>query len=56
MPIKSEWVVAPHEGVAWQSHDEIKTEIKVRFERDNAPMIWRKNTNNEYEKIFVVWW
>lgn len=56
MPTKSEWVIKPHDQVAWKSHFEIMIDIDLRLLKENAPMIWLKNANTELEKLFVVWW
>lgn len=56
LPSKSEWVIAPHDQVAWKSHPEIVDEIKARLLKENAPMLWLKNAEAEFEKLFVVWW
>ena len=56
IPIKSEWVIKPNEEVPWKSYEEILMEVKLKLDEKRAPMIWRKNTKNEFEKFFVVWW
>ena len=56
MPTKSEWVIDPNELVAWKSHVEIMADVNQRLAKENAPMIWRRNSKTEFEKIFVVWW
>jgi len=56
IPFKSQWVIAPHEGVPWQSHRNTLMEINLRMLKENAPMVWMKKTNGELHKFFVVWW
>ena len=56
IPYKSEWVVAPHSNVVWTTHFETLLEINLRLIKQNAPMVWMKKSENEYEKFFVVWW
>ncbi len=56
IPRKSEWVINPNEETSWKSHQEILIEIKQKLAEKRAPMVWRKNVENEYEKFFVVWW
>jgi hypothetical protein len=56
VPYKSEWVVAPHEEVRWQAHFETLMDINLRMLKENAPMVWMKKSEREFEKFFVVWW
>lgn len=56
IPYKLEWVVLPHNDVPWQSHFEISMEINLRMIKENAPMVWIKKSDEEFEKFFVVWW
>ena len=56
MPTKSEWVIQPNDEVAWKSHFEIMKDINLRLLKENAPMVWLKNSNAEFKKLFVVWW
>ncbi|MGB5556010.1 MAG: DUF1853 family protein [Flavobacteriaceae bacterium] len=56
IPFKTEWVIAPHSAVNWTSHHETLLEIKLRIRTKNAPMLWIKKSETEFEKFFVVWW
>lgn len=56
IPVKSEWVIAPHENVHWSSHFDVLAEIKLRMLKENAPMIWMRRSETEFEKFFIVWW
>ncbi len=56
LPTKSEWIIEPNDHVAWKSHVEIMMEINLRLVKERAPMVWLKNANGEFEKLFVVWW
>lgn len=56
MPTKSEWVIAPHDQVAWKSHSEILSEVGPSLLQERAPMLWVKKSDTEFEKLFVVWW
>ncbi|SIS74734.1 hypothetical protein SAMN05421766_103789 [Zobellia uliginosa] len=56
IPIKSEWVIAPHNNVDWSSHSEILEEVRLRIENTSAPMVWLKKSDRQFEKLFVVWW
>ena len=56
IPFKTQWVVAPHAQVEWTSHYETLLEINLRLIKQNAPMVWMKKSETEFEKFFVVWW
>lgn len=56
IPSKKEWIIAPHNGVRWNSHYKTLLEINLRLLKENAPMVWLKKAEDEFEKFFVVWW
>lgn len=56
IPYKSQWVLEPHTAVEWTSHFEVLLEINLRLLKQNAPMVWMKKSETEFEKFFVVWW
>lgn len=56
LPIKSQWVIAPHAEVPWMNHYETLMEVNLRMVRENAPLLWIKWPDNRLEKLFVVWW
>jgi len=56
IPFKTQWVIAPHAQVVWTSHYETLLEINLRLIKQNAPMVWMKKSETEFEKFFVVWW
>ncbi len=56
IPIKSEWVIEPHVDVLWQSYDEIMSPVLLSLKNQFAPMLWLKNADSQFEKIFLVWW
>lgn len=56
IPYKSEWVVPPHYHVLWKSHFEILMDLHLRMIKENAPMIWLRKSDTEFQKFFVVWW
>jgi len=56
IPFKSEWVIAHHTEVQWRTHFETLMEINLRMLKENAPMVWMKKSETEFEKFFVVWW
>ncbi|WP_299534175.1 DUF1853 family protein [Ulvibacterium sp.] len=56
IPFKSEWVVVPHKDVPWSSHHQILMELNLGMLSKNAPMVWMKKPNGQFDKFFVVWW
>ncbi|WP_273566762.1 DUF1853 family protein [Maribacter halichondriae] len=56
IPYKSEWVMAPHAAVHWSSHHETLLEVNLSMHMENAPMVWMKKSETEFEKFFVVFW
>lgn len=56
IPAKSEWVVEPHTEVQWQDHIQVIMKINLQMRNENAPMVWMKKSDTEFEKFFVVWW
>ena len=54
IPFKSQWVLEPHTNVEWKPHFETLLEINLRLLKQNAPMVWMKKSETEYEKFFVV--
>lgn len=56
IPSKSEWVIEPNDHVAWKSHFEIMIDLNLILLKELAPMVWLKNSNSEFKKLFVVWW
>jgi len=56
IPFKSEWVLEPHIHVKYLSHFKTLLEINLRMLKENAPMVWMKKSETEFEKFFVVWW
>jgi hypothetical protein len=56
IPYKSQWVIEPHIEVEWTPHFETIVDINLRLLKHNAPMVWMKKSETEFEKFFVVWW
>ncbi|WP_446051256.1 DUF1853 family protein [Zobellia laminariae] len=56
IPSKSEWVIPPHKKVRWSSHFETLMEVNLHTLNQNAPMLWMKKSDTEFQKFFVVWW
>jgi uncharacterized protein len=56
IPTKKEWLVAPHNQVNWKNYDAIIIDISSLHSNFQSPMIWLKNSCNQIEKAFIVWW
>ncbi len=56
IPYKNEWPVKPNNSANWTSYIEVLLEINLRMIKKNAPMVWRKRKDGQFEKFFVVWW
>lgn len=56
IPNKSQWVIKPHDKVEWTTLFETLMEINLRMLKENAPMVWMKKSETDFEKFFVVWW
>jgi len=54
IPMKSEWVIEPHDDVKWNSYFKACTNINQHILKENAPMVWLRKADAEYEKFFVV--
>lgn len=54
IPIKSEWVIEPHDRVQWKPHFETLTNINTHILKENAPMVWLRKSDTEFEKFFVM--
>ena len=53
---KHEWPVKPNNNVSWISYYEVLLEVNIRMIKEQAPLLWRKKSDTEFEKIFIVWW
>jgi hypothetical protein len=56
LPSKLEWLLDPHNGVDWVSHNDILDMISSGLENKNSPLIWMKLSDISMEKLFIVWW
>lgn len=55
-PKKLDWPVDASCNEEWYTYVQIKEQILELFEKEKSPLIWRKKSNKEYERFFVVWW
>lgn len=56
IPTKKEWMLLPHENVAWKSYDDNYIDLTIAMQAEKSPMMWSKNKENTYSKFFIVWW
>lgn len=55
-PQKKDWPVHPKYQEEWKGYEDILQEIEYLFKHQKAAFIWRKKTDNSFERFFVVWW
>jgi hypothetical protein len=56
VPKKQDWSIEPKYGVNWISYSEIKESIRELFLQKKSPLIWIRKNNEQFERLFVVWW
>lgn len=56
VPIKKDWLVAPHTNIKWLNFKEFKVSAKDYFEQQFSPLCWVKFKKGELKKVFLVWW
>lgn len=56
LPQKQDWPVAPEMGEVWFSFSETLEQIKEAFSKKKSPLVWRKRSETDFERFFVVWW
>lgn len=56
LPSKNNWLVQPHNQVAWMNYTEGITEINSFLSVNKSPLCWIKSSTGEIEKCFIVWW
>lgn len=54
IPSKSEWIIQPYDNVSWLPYQKCLREISHRLSHGHAPVVWIKNKQDFFEKIFVV--
>ena len=55
-PKKQDWCIDPKYGENWVSYSEIKESIGELFLQKKSPLIWVRKNNEQFERLFVVWW
>lgn len=53
---KREWILPPHNNVAWINNSELLERLKKYYVQNSNPLCWVKNKNGEIQKCFVVNW
>jgi len=56
IPEKQDWFTEPENGEIWFTFQEIQDSILLHFKEEKSPLIWVKKNENEFEKVFLVWW
>mgnify|MGYP003639546476 CR=1 FL=1 len=56
LPSKQEWILKPHDNLAWKSFSDIILVICERLNNQNSPMVWMKTSTTILEKFFIVFW
>ncbi len=56
LPEKKDWFILPEHNTFWLNKTEALHQIKDSHTRQFSPLVWIKTEENEYLKIFVVWW
>lgn len=56
IPQKLDWLSAPSEQADFTNLETFKKEMQIYVNENRSPLCWMKTKQNEYQKIFVVWW
>jgi len=56
IPVKLDWLIAPHAGVDWMPYAEAVALLEVDIRNQRSPMVWVRGMNGEMGKGFVVFW
>jgi uncharacterized protein len=55
-PKKQDWPIDPKFGSEWVNFNVVYNQILEMFEKEKAPLVWRKTVTGRFERFFVVWW
>jgi len=55
-PKKPDWPVNPKFNNNWKSYEAILEDVNFLFQHQKAAFFWMKKGDNNYERLFVVWW
>jgi len=56
LPLKKYWMVDPKLNKEWSSYTTILENINLQIEQKKSPLLWVKNNEDQFFKLFVVWW
>jgi hypothetical protein len=55
LPPKKDWGINPSEGETWEDFEQIKEQIEMNLNKNQAPLCWQKHKDS-YTQYFVIWW
>lgn len=56
IPAKKYWIVDPLYNKNWMSFDELYTKIEKLLQQKRSPLLWLKDKEDQYFRLFIVWW
>lgn len=56
VPAKLDWLVEPHQEVAWVSLQTFRKGISEFLASRRSPLCWMKSAEGSIQKFFIVWW
>lgn len=56
IPEKKDWFIRTSVQVQWLNYSEIIDQLTSLLNAKKSPMLWVKQNNSSFERIFVVWW
>lgn len=56
IPAKLDWLVVPHQNVAWINYTEALDTIRKVIADERSPLVWMKLADGELVKGFVTFW
>jgi hypothetical protein len=56
LPEKKDWPIDPKYAMQWTTFAQIKPQIDQLIKNCRSPMVWIKTTDNQYIRLFLVWW
>ncbi|WP_083677133.1 DUF1853 family protein [Winogradskyella sp. J14-2] len=56
IPNKLDWLVEPKLNVEWLSFNNAKNILRILISKQQSPLCWLKDNDNQLIKCFVTWW
>ncbi len=56
LPLKKDWISTPIKELDWKSFHEIMPDISNSLKNKKSPLLWLKNKEDFFSKLFIVWW